>query len=143
MNQRHKVALAWPIHDTESAKDDRFLRVAPVRHPVTGRPYMLGTHLVVGRWPDVFGGAPAWHGVAAYQEGVPVDDLPAAMVSRLRLAVLALVQGVGEGDSVRDTGRLGLHVTRALSPAEVAELPAWYGEIPLRTDPLGPRKPWT
>lgn len=144
MNERHKIALETPTTAPDQAKDDRYLRLQPARHPITGRKLLVGTVLTVGRWPDVFGGAPSWYAVAALRgEETDLDDLSPRLTSLLRVAALAAVQGVGEGELRRDQGRRGVHVFRRLAPAEAEQLPAWYAEVPVRTEPAGPRAPWT
>lgn len=144
MNERHRAALEMPTTTSGEAKDDHYLRLQPARHPLTGRKMMVGTVLTVGRWPDVFGGAPAWYVVAALR-GVEVDldDLPRPLVAMLRVSAISALEGVGEGELRRDQGRRGVHVFRKLTPAEAEKLPAWFAEVPARTEPLGPARPWT
>lgn len=144
MNDRHRTALEMPTTAPDQAKDDRFLRVVPARHPITGRLVYVGTVLTVGRWPDVFGGAPSWYVVAALRgEEADLDDLSPRLTAMLRVAALVEVQGVGEGEMRRDQGRRGVHVFRKLSPAEAEALPPWFSEVPVRKEPAGPRDPWS
>jgi hypothetical protein len=140
---RHRLALASPTSGGGDSKQDKFLRVDFVRHPLTGRKLELGTVLIVGRWPDFADGRPSWYGIAAYRGlKTEVEDMSKPMASRLRIAAIVLIQGVGQGEIRRDEGRLGLHVMRELSADESKMLPDWYSEVSARTEPAGPRRPW-